>query len=373
MFARHGLERMLFVVMLVTALRSNPTALAADKDKATPERKAAGILLDRKDNSILVKVDGEGEPVTYFVDSADKKLAEVLKAIFGVSRVQLTYKTDGESRKLVSIKKQVFKATGTVTGVVVKNYGWWVEVKPKIGVSDGYACNFPFDQNKDMMERLKGLQEGDSVTISFTTDFERHRIQTLQKNPTPTDIGASAQKRNSASKVDKDASMQGGMAAGIYIDGRGDWITVKADGEDEPVKYVIDSSDKRLQEAFKSVFNACRVQLTYKTEGDSRRLVSISRQILKDSGTVTGDVVKVWNKFWVEVKPKKGVADAYAAGANYNDKAFMGKLNGLQPGNSVTITFNTDFERHRIVEMRINPPSPSKKGSTSRSESPPKN
>ena len=32
------------------------------------------------------------------------------------------------------------------------------------------------------MERLRGLQAGDSVTITFTTDFERHRIMTLRKN-----------------------------------------------------------------------------------------------------------------------------------------------------------------------------------------------
>jgi hypothetical protein len=170
----------------------------------------------------------------------------------------------------------------------------------------------------------------------------------------------------------KDISKQGGMVAGLYIDGRGEWITVKADGEDEPVKYVIDPSDKQLQEAFKAVFNACRVQLVYKNEGDSRRLVGIQRQILEETGVVTGDVVKVWNNFWIEVKPKNGLADGFAPGAQYNDKAFMEKLNGLQPGDSVTIMFNTDFERHRIVEMQINPPSRSKKVASSPSAKLPK-
>ena len=364
MFARHGLEKISFVVMLCGALSLHPVAWAADKGAKKDGGKAAGILIDRKGNSILVTVDGEEEPTTYLVDTDDQKQAEALKALFPVSRAELTYKTDGESRKLVSIKRLVPKATGTVTGVVVKNYGWWIEVKPKIGVPDGYACNFPFDQNKDMMDQIKELHEGDSVTINFTTDFERHRIQTLRKNPTPTDKGATSQKRTSSSKAGKDASKQGERVAGIYIDGRGEWITVKADGEDEPVKYVIDPSDKVLQEAFKSIFNACRVQLMYKNEGDSRRLVGIQRQILEESGTVTGDVVKVWNNFWVEVKPRGGLADAYAPGAQYNDKAFMEKLNGLKPGDSVTITFNTDFERHRIVEMWINPPSRAKRAAT---------
>ena len=33
------------------------------------------------------------------------------------------------------------------------------------------------------MAELKVLRPGDSVTIRFTTDFERHRILALRKNP----------------------------------------------------------------------------------------------------------------------------------------------------------------------------------------------
>jgi hypothetical protein len=153
--------------------------------------------------------------------------------------------------------------------------------------------------------------------------------------------------------------------AGICIDRGDDWITVKADGEEEHVKYLIDAADKKLQESFKAVFNACRVQLTYQQSGDSRQLVSIKRHIIKQSGTITGKVVKVYNDFWVEVKPKVGVADAFAPGANYNDKDFMQKLRSLKPGDSVTISYTTDFERHRIKTLRINPPSQSKSAESS--------
>ena len=121
-----------------------------------------------------------------------------------------------------------------------------------------------------------------------------------------------------------------------------------------PVKYHIDPENRDLDERLKSVFNAARVQLMYKTEGESRQLVNIQRQVLQASGTVTGVVVKVHNDFWIELKPKRGVADAFAPGANYNDKAFMAKLRALQPGDSVTIRFTTDFERHRIVSLRKN-------------------
>lgn len=126
--------------------------------------------------------------------------------------------------------------------------------------------------------------------------------------------------------------------AGALFEKKDDWITVKADGEDTPVKYIIiREPDKELADALKTTFNASRVKLTYKKDGDARQLVSLKRQVLRASGTVTGEVINVYNDFWVEVKPKGGLSDAYAAGANYKDKEFMARLKGLKPGDSVTI------------------------------------
>lgn len=178
-----------------------------------------------------------------------------------------------------------------------------------------------------------------------------------------------------AMAVEKETAQQGGKVAGIMFDFdlKANWITVKADGDDELIKYRYNPSDKKLADVLgKTIFPACRVQLTYKEDGNSRQLVSIKRQVLKESGTVTGTVVKVHNNFWVELKPKIGVADAYAPGANYNDKEFMEKLRGLKPGDSVTITFTTDFERHRITTLRKNPASQSKTGGSSPSGTPAK-
>jgi hypothetical protein len=158
-----------------------------------------------------------------------------------------------------------------------------------------------------------------------------------------------------ARSSDNKTAPPSGKVAGILIDRKDDWLTVKADGEDEPVKYLIPSSDKQLARSLKSIFNASRVQLTYKTDGESRQLVTIKRQVLRTAGTVTGVVVTVYNDFWVEVKPKNDLSDAYAPnGRNYKDKAFMEKLRGLKPGDSVTIRFTTDSERHRIVTLRKN-------------------
>jgi hypothetical protein len=159
-----------------------------------------------------------------------------------------------------------------------------------------------------------------------------------------------------AAAAEKPASKKEVRVAGIMfdVDRKNNWMTVKADGEDAPVKYLIDPSNQNLAEGLQTVFNASRVRLTYVTEGDSRRLVSIQRQVLQPSGTVTGVVVKVHNDFWVELKPRRGVADAFAPGSNYNDKAFMAKLRALKAGDSVTIRFTTDFERHRILALRKN-------------------
>jgi hypothetical protein len=150
-----------------------------------------------------------------------------------------------------------------------------------------------------------------------------------------------------------DAKTEVGKVAGILFDRKDDWLTVKGDGDKEPVKYVIaKGADKKLLDALKTTFGACRVELTYKKDGDTRQLLSIRRQILKASGMLTGAVVKVHGDFWVEVKPKDGVADAFAPGANYKDKNFMAKLKGVKPGETVTIAFYTDFERHRILSLR---------------------
>jgi hypothetical protein len=154
--------------------------------------------------------------------------------------------------------------------------------------------------------------------------------------------------------ADKDSA---GKAAGIIFDydRKNNFITVKVDGDEELTKFLVGNNpDKKLAESLKTIFGAHRVQLTYKKDGDNRVLTGIKRHIIKVDGTITGTVVKVHNNFWIEVKPKNGLADAFAPGGNFNDKAFMDRLKALQPGDSVTVVYTTDGERHRIKSLKKN-------------------
>jgi len=155
-----------------------PVGRAADKDKTV-----SGILTEKGDKWIKVKADGEEDAVKYVYDPADKKMAAALKGIFTVSRVQVAYEPGGDGdARLLRITKPKTRTTGTVTGEVLAVHdNFWIEVKPKDGPPDGYALNYPPDKYKAVAETLKGLKKGDTVTLRFTTDFERHRIETLKK------------------------------------------------------------------------------------------------------------------------------------------------------------------------------------------------
>ena len=165
--------------------RPDPLSSAEGRGRGRQVVTVSGIVMDRSDAWVMVKADGDEDAATYVVDpGSSKRLLLDLQGIFSVARVRLVYQPDGDTRHLISIKTQVPRASGTVTGEVLQNHEWWVEVKPKNAPTEGYAVHFPFDKNEEMMEKLKGLKRGDVVTITFTTDSERHRIETLRKRKT---------------------------------------------------------------------------------------------------------------------------------------------------------------------------------------------
>jgi hypothetical protein len=173
------------VVLLAVAVLS--TAAAADdkdKDKAKQDGYVQGLIIDKKDKMMTVKADGEDEAIKYLLpDGAEKKMTEEFNKLFPASRVELKYKLNGDKRELTGFRRHIpgNKLTGTITGEVLENHKWWIEVKPKDGVADGFAPTFVGKESKDVEAKMKDLKKGDVVTIRFTTDFERHRIQSLQK------------------------------------------------------------------------------------------------------------------------------------------------------------------------------------------------
>jgi hypothetical protein len=145
-----------------------------------------GILADRSWGQekwrFQVLADGELEATDYILgDNPEQKLVDSLKQLFHTGRVQVEYKLEGDKRRLISIKRLPSRGQGSVTGEVLQNYGWWLVVKPKVGLADGYASQMPPDQHKPMLDKIKTIEKGDIVTITYFSDFERHRMYTLQK------------------------------------------------------------------------------------------------------------------------------------------------------------------------------------------------
>ncbi|HWG45799.1 MAG TPA: hypothetical protein VN688_23760 [Gemmataceae bacterium] len=141
----------------------------------------SGIVIDKRDMSIKVKVDGQEEPITYVVDASDKNTRKALAGIFTVARVRLAYKTNGDTRQLVGIQRIGRKGTGTITAVILATHESWVEVKTRNGSPEGFSATFPAERWKATVEKIKELHKGDNVAIRYYTDFERSRILSIQK------------------------------------------------------------------------------------------------------------------------------------------------------------------------------------------------
>ena len=182
------LQALPIVFVGVIALGLLP-ALAASTEKEKPTQGViSGIVMDKADKgqkSITVRPDGEAEPVKYiYDDTLDKKSLDALsKTIYVVGRVRLAYKMDGDTARLVSIEKIPGQPNGVVFGEVLATHGWWLEVKPKNGPPDGFACTYPKEKWEATEAQIKTLNKGDRVGIKFYTDGERHRIVLMEKKP----------------------------------------------------------------------------------------------------------------------------------------------------------------------------------------------
>jgi len=174
-------------ILLGAALTAVGVMADAPKDSSKPAQ-ASGLLTEvhDKEGFVMIWPDGEESPIKYVLaDSFDKKtfgFPPACKGVFSPDRVKFTYSTAGDARTVLVMDKEPQQAKGAVTGIAMFASDFWVAVKPKNGPLDGYAMGRPPGW-QEIGERLKTVQKGDTVTISFYTDVERHRIVTLAVVP----------------------------------------------------------------------------------------------------------------------------------------------------------------------------------------------
>jgi hypothetical protein len=311
-----------FIALQSAAFILGPAAQAQDKSKQTS--KIAGIVTEKKDNWIMLKADGEEEAVKYQLpDGAEKRMVEAFKGVFPSSRWEVKYVLKGDNRELTAFGRVVGAPTGVLTGEVLANHGWWIEVKAKDGSADGYAPMFVTKDSKGIEALIKGLKKGDVVLIKYHTDFERRRIDVLER-----------------------------YVAGIVVEKKDRTLLLKADGEEDAVNYALPGlAERRMVDAFRTIFDASRAEVRYRLNGDTRELTAFARLVGKKNGTVTGEVLASHGS-WIEVKPKDAVADAYAPTLVGKDsKAIAATMKDLKKGDIVTIQYNTDSERRRIESL----------------------
>jgi hypothetical protein len=152
---------------------------------------------------------------------------------------------------------------------------------------------------------------------------------------------------------DGDKGPATGKIAGILIQRDKQTLLVRADGDESPVRYRLpEKPDARMAAVLKGLFTVQRVQITWKTVGDTREITSLVRFRGKARGIITGTVIAVHDNFWVEVKPSKGPPEGFAAGLPAKSRDVLATLKVLRQGDTVTISYYTDFERHRIITIR---------------------
>lgn len=129
-------------------------ALAGDEKDTPPEKgKIAGILIQRDKQTLLVRADGDEEPIKYLLpEKPDGRMAATLKGLFTVQRVRITYQKVGDARQIKELARFPGKANGVITGKVIAVHdNFWVEVKPSKGPPEGFASGIP-DKSRHIVE-----------------------------------------------------------------------------------------------------------------------------------------------------------------------------------------------------------------------------
>jgi hypothetical protein len=152
----------------------------------------------------------------------------------------------------------------------------------------------------------------------------------------------------------KGASKPRGTVSGIMTDFKNDFLLVQLDDQDEPTKFLYGPGITQKALANRHIFPIDRVNLKYKTEGDDKQVVAIEKVPGKPTDVIVGKVIKVYNNFWVSVKPDHGMIEGFALnGSPEKTRPASDILKSLNPGDLVAIKYATDFERHRILQIDV--------------------
>jgi hypothetical protein len=144
-----------------------------------------------------------------------------------------------------------------------------------------------------------------------------------------------------------------GVASGLMTDFKDNYMLVQLDDQEEPIKFVFGPGITIPVLTKHGIFPCNRISFKYKTDGDDKKVVDAQKIPGKQGGIVIGTVIKVYNNFWVSVKPKNGMIEGFALGGGGKDSAEV--LKSLNPGDLVAIKYATDFERHRIQQIEVKP------------------
>ena len=148
-----------------------------------------------------------------------------------------------------------------------------------------------------------------------------------------------------------------GVISGIVTDKGDKFITVRPDGDEQPIKYTYGENldAKSLEALNKTIFVVGRVRLNYKTDGETPKVVAVEKLVGQQTGVVFGEVLFT-HGWWLELKPRHGQPEGYAA--TYPKEKWQKteeQIKTLSKGDVVGIQFVTDGERHRIVTLEKKP------------------
>ncbi len=139
----------------------------------------------------------------------------------------------------------------------------------------------------------------------------------------------------------------GNVAQGLLVAKGEDWISVKGK-DDKATRYTTD--DKELIAAIAKLTVPSQVKVTFKAEGEARKLVSVQTVSQLTTEGVLEAVITAKGEKWIEAKPAAGDAPAerYLTYGEANE--VIAAMAAVKVGDKVKITWK-HIERKRVMKL----------------------